>query len=258
MVRTGPVAGLTATGALLAVLAGTVGVGAAGWGAAIGWAMVLSAALAGGLVRHGRDRLGPADWVTLARGALAGGVAALVADSVAAGTSVPGSDTVVLVALAGAALVLDGVDGRVARRTGTSSALGARFDMEVDAFLILVLSVLVAGSFGAWVLVIGLARYIFVVAGRLLPWLRASSPPRFWCKVVAVVQGVVLTVAAAQVLAPAVATVALLVSLALLVESFGRQVCWLWLHQDVVRHGSLEPAARVEPLVAVPALAERG
>ena len=39
---------------------------------------------------------------------------------------------------------LDAVDGQVARRTGTVSALGARFDMEVDAFLILVLSVYVA------------------------------------------------------------------------------------------------------------------
>ena len=39
------------------------------------------------------------------------------------------------------ALALDGVDGQVARRTGTASELGARFDMEVDAFLILVLSV---------------------------------------------------------------------------------------------------------------------
>ena len=50
------------------------------------------------------------------------------------------------------ALILDGVDGKVARRTGTSTALGARFDMEVDAFLILVLSVYVldvAGPLGA-------------------------------------------------------------------------------------------------------------
>ncbi len=40
-----------------------------------------------------------------------------------------------LVALASAALVLDAVDGQVARRTGTATALGARFDGEVDAFL---------------------------------------------------------------------------------------------------------------------------
>ena len=49
-----------------------------------------------------------------------------------------------LVGLTAVALALDGVDGRVARRTETVTAVGARFDMEVDAFLILVLSVYVA------------------------------------------------------------------------------------------------------------------
>ncbi|WP_426567183.1 CDP-alcohol phosphatidyltransferase family protein [Angustibacter sp. McL0619] len=254
MVQTGPLSGLVAQVGLLAALAGTVGVGAAGWAAGVGWTLTLTVVLAGAVVRHGRDRLGPADWVTLARATLAGGVAALVADSIIAGTSVPTARTWMLVGLAALALVLDGVDGRVARWTGTSSELGARFDMEVDAFLILVLSVLVAGSFGAWVLAIGLARYAFVSLGRLQPWLRASSPPRYWCKVVAVVQGVVLTAAAAQVLPHLVATLALLVALALLVESFGRQVCWLWLHRYDRRY---EPVERVEPLVVVPVLAER-
>ena len=46
------------------------------------------------------------------------------------------------------ALLLDAVDGGVARRTGTVSGFGARFDMEVDAFLILVLSGYVAGRLG--------------------------------------------------------------------------------------------------------------
>ncbi len=42
-------------------------------------------------------------------------------------------------ALAVPALILDGVDGWVARRTGTANDAGARLDMEVDAALILVL-----------------------------------------------------------------------------------------------------------------------
>ena len=72
-----------------------------------------------------------------------------------------------LVLLASVALALDAVDGRVARRTGTVSALGGRFDMEVDAFLILVLSVQVARDHGLWVLVIGAARYL-LAGGRLV------------------------------------------------------------------------------------------
>ena len=53
-------------------------------------------------------------------------------------------------------------------------------------------------------LAIGLARYALLAAGRLLPWLRRPLPPRYWCKVVAAVQGIVLTVAAAGVLPHAV------------------------------------------------------
>ena len=57
------------------------------------------------------DRLGPADWVTLARATLAVGVAALTADSF----DQPAPVTM-LVTLAALALALDAVDGWVARR----------------------------------------------------------------------------------------------------------------------------------------------
>ena len=98
-------------------------------------------------------------------------MAALIADSFGGPISVP-----TLVSLSAVALVLDAVDGWVARRTGTVSSLGARFDMEVDAFLILVLSVYVARLTGDWwVLTIGAARYVFVAVGRLQPWLRGSA-----------------------------------------------------------------------------------
>jgi phosphatidylglycerophosphate synthase len=107
------------------------------------------------------------------------------------------------------------------------SALGARFDLEVDAFLILVLSCYLVGPVGGWVLAIGGARYAFAVAGWLLPALREPSPPRYWCKVVAAIQGIVLTVAAAGVLPGRVAELALAGALALLAESFGRQAWWL-------------------------------
>ena len=77
--------------------------------------------------------------MTLTRATLAVGVAALVADSFDQPAPVA-----MLVTLTVVALALDAVDGWVARRTRTASALGARFDGEVDAFLILVLSVYVA------------------------------------------------------------------------------------------------------------------
>ncbi len=132
--------------------------------------------------------------------------------------------------LAAAALVLDAIDGWVARRTAIGS-LGARFDAEVDAFLILVLSVYVARSVGAWVLLIGAARYAFLAVGWLLPWMREPLPPRYWRKFVAATQGIVLTIAAANVLPSAVNRAGLVCALILLAESFGRDVWWLRLRR---------------------------
>src|SRR6185437_11334568 len=180
-------------------------------------------ALARGLNRYGAGALGPADRVTLVRATLVGAVAALMAAAFVRPAAVPA-----LVTLSVVALVLDAVDGWVARRTGTASPLGARFDGEVDALLIVVLSVYVANLIGPWVLAIGAARYLFLVAGWLLPWMRAQLPPRYWRKTVAAIQGITLTVAAADVLPRRATEVALVVALGLLTESFGRDVWWLW------------------------------
>jgi phosphatidylglycerophosphate synthase len=187
------------------------------------------------------ERLSPADRVTLARATLAVGVAGLVAESF--GVTVP---VALLVSVASVALALDAVDGWVARRTWTSGLWGARLDGEVDAFLILVLSVYVARSSGVWVLAIGLARYVFLAAGWALPWLRAPLPPRYWRKVVAATQGIVLTVAAADVVPRAATQAALLGALILLTESFGHDVWWLRVGRRSVTPGRA-PRPAVDP-----------
>ncbi|HEY7398195.1 MAG TPA: CDP-alcohol phosphatidyltransferase family protein, partial [Gaiellaceae bacterium] len=149
----GPLVGAGAQLLLLTALANTVGLGGAGWMAGLVSGLVLDVTLARALRQDAAARLGPADWITLTRATFAVGVAALTADSFERGTA-----TGALVALASLAIALDFVDGRVARHTHTESELGATFDGEVDAFLILVLSVAVAPSVGVWVLAIGLAR----------------------------------------------------------------------------------------------------
>jgi phosphatidylglycerophosphate synthase len=226
-VRTGPALGLAGQVVLVAAVAWAVGLGAAGWLAGIGYGLVLCAALARGLNRSGMTGFGQADRVTLVRATLVGGVAALTVDSFTRPAPVPA-----LVTLAAVALVLDAVDGTVARRTGTVSAFGARFDMEIDAFLILVLSAYAVRPVGSWVLAIGAMRYGYGAAGWVLPWLRGTLPPRQWRKVVAATQGVVLVVAAAGVLPQPLQSGAVAVSLALLVESFSRDVGWLWQHRE--------------------------
>ena len=242
-VQTGPLTGLIVQLALLCGLAVTVGLSVSGWIVGIACAIGTDAALTRGLVRYGTDELGPADWVTLVRATLACGVAALTADAFGP------TPATTLAGLAIVAIVLDGVDGWVARRTGTASMLGARFDMEVDAFLILVLSAFVARSSGAWVLAIGVARYAFLGAGWLLPWMRGSLPPRYWRKVVATIQGLVLAAAAADVLPRVVMVAAVGGSLALLTESFGRDVWGLWRRRPV-KHGQRVVLAESESSVA--------
>lgn len=229
-VHAGPATGLIAQLLLLAALAGTVGLSGTGWVVGVACAVSMNAALNRGISRNGSDRLSPADWVTLARATLAVGVAALVAESFVEPVPVA-----MLVTLTVVALALDAVDGWVARRNMTASPLGARFDGEVDAFLILVLSVYVARSTGAWVLAIGAARYVFLAAGWVLPWMREPLPPRHWRKVAAATQGIVLTIAAADVLPPALMQAALVIALALLAESFGRDVWWLWSNRHVAQ-----------------------
>jgi phosphatidylglycerophosphate synthase len=215
--------GLIAQAALLAGLVGAGGLTVVGALAGAAFATVTVVLLAGALGRSGAATMGPADVVTLMRAVLVGGVAALVAGSFLGAVPV-----VALTALTVVALVLDGVDGRVARRTGTVSAVGARFDMEVDSVLVLLLSVYVGRSLGVWVLAIGSVRYLHWIACRALPWLRGPVPPRYWCKVVAAVQGIVLTAVAAGLLTGVVSVLALLVVAALLADSFGREAWWLW------------------------------
>jgi phosphatidylglycerophosphate synthase len=186
---------------------------------------------------------GPADTVTLLRALIGVAVAILVVRSFS--HDVPAA---LVVVPSSVALALDAVDGWVARRTGTTSRFGARFDMETDAGLLLVLSTYVAGQLGLWVMAIGLARYVFVAAKLPLPWLRGEAPPRPWCKVVAAVQGVVLLVAATGLLPDAVATGLLLVALALLTESFAHEAWDLW--RIRVPHQSAPWASRLAGIVA--------
>lgn len=119
--------------------------------------------------------------------------------------------------------------------------------MEVDAFLILVLSVHVAPSTGGWVLAIGAMRYAFVAASWVLPWMRGTLPPRYWRKVVAAAQGVLLLVATAEVLPAPATAVVVAASLALLVESFGHDVGWLWWHGRVRTAPVRRPTPALRP-----------
>lgn len=178
-----------------------------------GW--VRSPALAG---------FGPANTITLIRALLVLWMATLLA--------FPGVLSALLwpfALVALAVLALDGVDGAVARRTATSSEFGARFDMELDAFYLLVLcgAVMVLGKAGPWVLALGLMRYAFILAGLAWPGLQQPLPESFRRKTVCVWQGVTLLVSVVPVVSATFAVWTLALALALLTWSFAVDTLWL-------------------------------
>jgi phosphatidylglycerophosphate synthase len=193
------------------------------WKAAVVFAATMT--IAAGYVReHPFSRLGPANRVTMIRLMLLALVAGLIGEPVGVRVAATG------VGLTAICAALDGLDGWLARRSGMASAFGARFDMETDALLILVLSVLVwqHEKAGAWVLVGGLLRYGFVAAGWVLPWMAGPLTPTYRAKAAAVGHMAGLAVALAPQVAPPASAVAAGVSLLALTLSFAIDVGRLW------------------------------
>ena len=169
-------------------------------------------------------RFGAANRVTLLRAGLVSLLAGLVGQApLASGLAW----CTVLLALV--ALTLDGLDGWLARRHGLQSDFGARFDMEVDAFLILILAMLVyqTEQAGGWVLLSGVMRYGFVALGYALPWLRQPLPPRKRRQTVCVIQTAALALSLIPVLAPPWTTALAASALGLLTYSFAVDTVWL-------------------------------
>ncbi len=208
---------------LCVVLAGYSGPALLNSLAAVAGIGLVAAAGATVISRTGRWS-GPADRVTLGRTVLIGG-SATVAIMVLAG-ELPARPWWLLV-LVTPALALDAVDGIVARRTGTSSAVGARLDMEMDAALLLVLSAVSIRSLGWWVLALGGMRYAFVAAAWFRPHLSAPLQFSQFRRVVAAVQGVTLALALAPMMPLTIARTAVAMALILLMISFGRDVITL-------------------------------
>jgi phosphatidylglycerophosphate synthase len=172
---------------------------------------------------HRFVRMGAANQVTIVRGALVALLAALLGEHISRAIAT------VVVVVASAAMLLDGVDGWLARRSGTASAFGARLDMETDALFVAVLALLVwqFGKAGSWVLLSGLMRYLFAAVVAIIPRLQRPVPSTNRGKTIAVLQMIALIVALAPGCGrPASAWVAA-VGLLGLVLSFALDVVWL-------------------------------
>lgn len=119
---------------------------------------------------------------------------------------------------------LDGLDGWLARRGGQASAFGAHFDMEVDALMVLVASLaLVQGQrVGAFLLIAGWLRYLFVISTALRP-ARGPEPARRSGRYIFSAMTVSLCASYADL--PGQRPLAA-VATSLLVISFGRSFLW--------------------------------
>jgi phosphatidylglycerophosphate synthase len=175
---------------------------------------------------HPFPRFGPANWVTAVRAGLVALLAGLIVEP--APPPVMGWAT----AVAALAASLDGVDGWLARRTRMESAFGARFDLETDALLTLVLALLAwrHDKAGAWVVLSGLLRYLFVGAGWLWRWVAQPLPSSLRRKTVCVIQIVGLILVIAPPVSPPLSGILAAVALAALIWSFAVDLAWLWRH----------------------------
>lgn len=174
---------------------------------------------------------GPANGVTLGRLGLVALLAACVGEPVADAAAFGWA----VVVVATVAASLDAVDGPIARRRHEASAFGARFDMETDALLVMVLSALAwhLNKAGVWVLAAGAMRYGFVAAAWVWPWLAAPLPERWRRKGVCVVQIVSLILCLCPWLPMPFSAAIAAVGLAALTASFLQDVVWLARHASV-------------------------
>lgn len=189
------------------------------------FASIMAVVLATITRHHPFDRFGPANVVTTIRAVLT----ALVVAFLAAPAPHPG--TALGAALLGlVVVVMDGVDGRLARQSRMQSPFGARYDLEVDALLILALSALVYRheKAGVWVLASGLLRYLFVLTGVAWAWMRRPLEPSRRRQTVCVIQIAGLLLALAPFVHVPASVWLSAVALAILTWSFGVDVLWLW------------------------------
>lgn len=226
----------------MALIGGGLGAGllVALAGAALSWRGIVAALLCYGLVavltlaalgrHHHPNRFGLANAITLSRAALTAALFGLFGEWLLSG--VPAFTDIqrwALAAMAGAVLVMDGLDGPAARRAGLASPFGAWFDMEADALFVFALYLLAmaSGIAGPWVLACGALRYLFILAGHLDDRLTARLPPLRRRKAIYVVQAGAPIAALTPLCPPAMATPLCAVAFVLVLYSFGADIFWL-------------------------------
>lgn len=213
-------AGLAVVGSVLVLgMAGfLVGLDAGALGLALlVYAVGAGIAIAGMHLFYPHQMLGAANCVTLLR---------LMLVAVLAATLIGEADPWSVLAIATLVLSMDGIDGWLARRQGLVSRFGGQFDMEVDSLfaLMLALAVWLMGHAPMAVLLLGLPRYAFGLAGWVWPWINRPVPDSFSRKLACVVQIMTLIALLVPQIAMLAAVPLISAALGILALSFGRDI----------------------------------
>ncbi len=173
---------------------------------------------------HPYQQFGPANGVTTIRVMIVALIASLIGEPASSRAAIAASTATAMMA------VLDGVDGWLARRSRMASAFGARFDMETDAALVMAMSVLVwqYGKAGAWALIGGMMRYLFVIAAWRLAWMARPLRPTRRARIITVCYMAGLSVGLAPFVPAPLSAIVVGLSTAVLVWSFAVDVRRLW------------------------------
>ncbi len=162
-------------------------------------------------------RFGPANRLSLLRGLIIAVLAGFAWNT-------PATQNVewIVCILAICALVLDGLDGAVARRSGITSGLGARLDCELDGLLTLILSfgVYLSGRVDAFILLAGAMHYAFFAARLLKLVPVVELPSSFRRQTAGVVSSFLLVLCCAPSMGASVDTALALTAVLLLTSSF--------------------------------------
>lgn len=228
--------------ALLIAALGCLLMQGADWGFAhVGVALFGYLVVAGGVLLAAAAQLrgagfGLANQVTLLRT----GLVCLVGGALLANGHAP-SASWSLAGLIALALSLDAVDGWLARRMGLVSAFGARFDLEIDALMVLILTILVwqTSRVGPWVLVIGGMRYGFAALGLVWPSWRRPLPASRRRKAVCALLGILLLICLLPPTPPWLAGYLAVLALAAQLASFAIDIAWLG---RTSAHAAIAPA----------------
>ena len=166
-----------------------------------------------------RASLGPANWITLARGGLIAILAGFMLQPWPGGSSGPGWTDWIPGAVYITAVAGDALDGFIARTTATQTQLGQLLDTRIDALGILVACLLTInyGQLPDYYLSAGLAYYVL----RFAVWLRSKTGrpcsavrPRRGARVMAGIQMVFLGIVLLPLFSPPlthIAAVAILI-----------------------------------------------